>query len=222
MKKKKIIILIAIIVLIIALIGAVLAAIRVKKDKYTNEYRIKKGYEIFGDEYCSGHNRFESAGQALTPWTCKICGYHDVNSNTNVPTICVECANITSRCMECGKLEIGYKTICKENGYDYNKIISNYEDYTKFVSYTNAVNKAHDEIFKYDSSKYNKEFFETKSLAVISIHDISSLDTINLSIDNDTLIYNVLSEFKMKEIQNQSRIILVEIDKNITNLRSKY
>lgn len=65
----------------------------------------QKGYEIFGKDYCQTDHSMEFGGDALTSWTCKLCGANAVNSDTNVPEICANCARITGRCMYCGKLK---------------------------------------------------------------------------------------------------------------------
>ena len=67
--------------------------------------RIQIGYKVLGHEYCKGHSIHQTAGDAFTAWTCKICGYSDVNPDTAVPTICTKCAIITGRCQKCGKIK---------------------------------------------------------------------------------------------------------------------
>lgn len=97
-KNKKIILIIAIIICIIILIW-------LNMDKLMpNELRIRRGYKIFGNDYCNGHSK-EYAVAALAPWRCEICGYKDVHSNGAYPRICSKCASVTGRCMKCGKLE---------------------------------------------------------------------------------------------------------------------
>lgn len=221
MKNKKLFIKITIIILILILIIIGTLLLINIKIKSNNQSKIEKGYQIFGYEYCNGHSLFEVAGQAFTPWSCKICGYHDVHSNTATPTICSECAQITSRCSKCGKLVIHYKVICRKNGYNYNKIISNYNDYNEFINYIESVSNADNNIFEFNSDTYIEDFFETKSLAIITINNISAIDDINLSINNDELIYEITKNSITKN-QKESKIILVEIDKSIKNFHSKY
>ena len=86
-KKRNIIIIILVIVLV--LIGLY-------------EYRTIKGYILFGNEKCKGHNNFQ-AGDLFTSWECEICGYKDVNPDTNTPLICANCSSITMRCQKCAK-----------------------------------------------------------------------------------------------------------------------
>ena len=97
-KKKFITIISIIIVAIIALI------IGVKLLTSNNSSFEQKANEIFGSIYCD-ENHWTMAGDALTSWTCKLCGLSDINPDTDVPVICNTCANLTGRCQKCGKLE---------------------------------------------------------------------------------------------------------------------
>ena len=222
MKNKKLYIKITIIILILILIiiGTLLLINIIIKN--SNRRKIEKGYQIFGYEYCNGHYLSEPFGHAFTEWSCKICGYHAVHSNTATPTICSKCAQITSRCSRCGKLVIPYKVICRKNGYNYNKIISNYNDYNEFINYIESVDKDDNKVFEFNPDTYADDFFETKSLAIMTINNISVTDNLNLSINNDELIYKIINNSIKKEEQKDSIIILVEIDKSIKNFHSKY
>lgn len=91
---------VAIIVAIIILINMLNTSNGVPKAKLE-----QKGYEIFENDYCLIDHSMEFGGDALTPWTCKLCGTNAVNPDTNVPEICSNCARITGRCMYCGKLK---------------------------------------------------------------------------------------------------------------------
>ena len=109
MKKKIIIGLIFI--LVISLIVAIILLIRNKVVNDDN-YIIKKGNKIFGTEYCPSDSFFYNdsdhhsiAGQAITPYKCKICNKEYNYPNTAIPKICPSCAEITGRCMACGKLK---------------------------------------------------------------------------------------------------------------------
>lgn len=93
MNKKVIIIA----VIILAIISIAVVSIKNNKSKNSKDERFEPGY-------CEGHYG-TVAGDALTPWTCKICGYSDINSDTFTPIICNKCANRTGRCMYCGKLK---------------------------------------------------------------------------------------------------------------------
>ena len=112
MKNKKLLLLL--LILFIAIVIITIFITRNKKitntdDISTNEIitddtKIKKGYEIFGKDYCKGHSFFEPAGQAFTSWTCMICGSKGEHHNTATPTICYACSTATDRCSKCGKL----------------------------------------------------------------------------------------------------------------------
>ena len=55
------------------------------------------GAIYFDENHCT------IAGDALAPWTCKLCGHSNVNPDIDVPAICNTCANLTGRCHKCGK-----------------------------------------------------------------------------------------------------------------------
>ena len=63
-----------------------------------------KGYMTYGNDYCNTKHR-QWGGDALTDWTCGLCGKSATNSDTNVPEICNRCSSLTGRCNKCGKLE---------------------------------------------------------------------------------------------------------------------
>lgn len=65
---------------------------------------IQKGYDVLGYDFCKGHPINGVAGEAFTKWTCKICGCSEMNPNTAVPALCIECADLTTRCAKCGKI----------------------------------------------------------------------------------------------------------------------
>lgn len=65
----------------------------------------QKGYQLFGKDYCTTDHSLEAAGDALTEWKCQLCGRSAINSDTNVPQLCDDCARITGRCHQCGKLK---------------------------------------------------------------------------------------------------------------------
>ncbi len=90
-------------IIIIALIIAISIIIVINIISTNTELK-EKGIEIFGSDYCN-EKHSKLGGDALTAWTCKLCGYSDINPDTDVPVICNKCANLTGRCMECGKLE---------------------------------------------------------------------------------------------------------------------
>lgn len=65
----------------------------------------QKGYNLFGKDYCITDHSLEAAGDALTEWKCQLCGRSAINPDTNVPQLCDDCARITGRCHQCGKLK---------------------------------------------------------------------------------------------------------------------
>lgn len=104
--KKKIIIGV-IIVAIVALITIIFLMM-----KNSDNYIKQKADKIFGSNYCprnsfrySDNEHLAIAGQAMTPYKCKLCNKKYVHTNTAIPKICSSCATITGRCMVCGKLE---------------------------------------------------------------------------------------------------------------------
>ncbi len=67
-------------------------------NKIIKEYMIK-GF-IMDDERLKGNG-----GDTITMYRCKICGKIKQNSTISTPKMCTECATITNRCQECGKLK---------------------------------------------------------------------------------------------------------------------
>ena len=98
--KKSIIALIVIVCIIIAIL-----VIFIIKNNASNKIKIDKGYKIFGNDYCEGHEILKVGATVVTPWSCKICGYSETSGTNIVPAICSKCAKITGRCSECGKLK---------------------------------------------------------------------------------------------------------------------
>ena len=102
-KSKKIIIVIAIIIVIFVIL------------RNTSVYKIQKANMIYGKEYCPKNEKQSSfyedkehplyGGDVVTMYRCKICGKIKQNSTTSTPKICTECATITNRCQQCGKLK---------------------------------------------------------------------------------------------------------------------
>jgi len=111
--KRKFIIKLIFIVIVILIITMILFT---RNNVITNNKDdiISKGNRMFGDDYCPKDNNdylYEDyehqrvAGEAITPYKCKICNKNYDYPNTNIPKICSSCANITGRCMQCGKLK---------------------------------------------------------------------------------------------------------------------
>jgi hypothetical protein len=107
MKNKRILFIILIVAFIVAI--SIFFILRKYNDnniviEKENNIVIEKGYELFGNEHCSGH-----WSTIVDGWpsysTCKICG---ITKHNDVPhsdfIICPECSKITGRCTKCGKL----------------------------------------------------------------------------------------------------------------------
>lgn len=170
---------------------------------------------MFGNSYCEGHAWDEMAGQAFTKWQCKICGYKGQHHNTAIPTICPECAVITNRCSKCGKLvPLDYEIICTQKNNCNSEIISNYQEYKNFINYI----KRFGDMYELDYNKYSEEYFLTKSLAILNIKKFKEHDGILISIDGNTLIYKIKGNISIKSKEGP-KVILVEIDKSITNFK---
>lgn len=105
MKKKVLIIVLVIALIVIVGIISFLYMYFNTSNGISKSELIQKGYEVFGSDYCTGNHDVNGAGDAFTDWECKICGKKNTNPDTNVPEICFDCARITNRCYECGKLE---------------------------------------------------------------------------------------------------------------------
>lgn len=185
MKKKKIVICIIIMLIIISIIVGILLLnsnifnLDSNSLNMNEEQRIKKGYDILGYDYCKTHPLHGWAGTAETPWTCKICGYSDINSNTDAPTLCTECATITGRCSKCGKIK-------SEEQIETEQLKS------KLYSKSNKINVAADKLAyiketdniaflapNYDS---DKKAYPNK-IVITNMKDYSEIDTIKLTND---------------------------------------
>ena len=97
--KKKLIIGVIIVVTVV-LITSIFLIVR-NSDNYIKQ----KADKIFGRNYCFDYNSVVIAGDAMTPYKCKLCNKEYVHTTTATPEICSSCATITGRCMTCGKLE---------------------------------------------------------------------------------------------------------------------
>ena len=98
MKNKRILFIILIVAFIVAI--SIFFILRKNND---NNIVIEKGYELFGNEHCSGHEPTIYPSTMYS--TCKICGstkHNDVQYSDFI--ICPECSKITGRCTKCGKL----------------------------------------------------------------------------------------------------------------------
>ncbi len=114
-----------------------------------------------------------------------------------------------------------------ENGYDSyeSKIISNYQDYLDFVDYIDSYNKSYGKGYDLDSKKYDKEYFNKKSIAILNIitgTGMNKLKSIDLSVNGNTLICNANIDYTSSKFVTDDidgKVILVEIDKSIKKLK---
>ena len=115
-----------------------------------------------------------------------------------------------------------YKII--DSGYisDFdNMIISNINDYNRFMADSNEWNKEYKQ--KISSNKYNEKYFENKSLALIFIVTGSSSNIfigVDISTDDNILVLKPNIDYKKGTVTDDitGKLILVEIEKNITQI----
>ena len=113
-------------------------------------------------------------------------------------------------------------TIIK-NGYDSyeSKIITNYQDYLDFVDYIDSYNESYGKVYDFDSKKYDKEYFNKKSIAILNIitgTGMNKLKSIDLSVNGNTLSCNANIDYTSSQVVTtdiNGKVILVEIDKSI-------
>lgn len=113
------------------------------------------------------------------------------------------------------------------NGYSSyeSKIISNYQEYQEFVDYIDSQNKAYGTVYHFNSSKYNEEYFDNKSLAIINIvtgSGMNKLNNIDISIIDNLLICKADINYATGGVVTDDingKLILVEIDKSVTEFR---
>lgn len=115
----------------------------------------------------------------------------------------------------------GYKVIYDDYVSDFDSIIlSNIDEYNEFMSDSNGWNNKYKQ--KISSIKYNENYFKNKSLALISIITGSHMNKfigVDISTDNNTLIVKPNIETNDTiTMEITGKLILVEIDKNITNI----
>ena len=103
------------IIIIVLLIVVLISIMMILGHHKSIAEKIRIGEEKFGNEKCTGtssdYNSFYGdsehpiiGGDAITGWTCAICGKEGESSTTNTPKLCEDCAEITNRCETCGKL----------------------------------------------------------------------------------------------------------------------
>ncbi len=102
-----------------------------------------------------------------------------------------------------------------------NVIISSINDYNEFMADSNESNKEYKQ--KISSNRYNEKYFENKSLALIFITTGSSSNRfigVDISTDNSILTVKPNIDYANGTVTDDitGKLILVEIDKNITQI----
>lgn len=115
----------------------------------------------------------------------------------------------------------GYKVIYDGYVSDFDSIIlSNIDEYNEFMSDSDGWNNKYKQ--KISSIKYNENYFKNKSLALISIitgPHMNKFIGVDISTDNNTLIVKPnIEKNDTITMKITGKLILVEIDKNITNI----
>lgn len=113
-----------------------------------------------------------------------------------------------------------------KNGYSSyeSKIISNYQEYQEFVNYIDKENEAYGKVYNFNSNKYNENYFNNNSLAIINIvtgNGSNKLKNIDISIAGDTLVCKANIEYGdgITTDDINGKLILVEIDKSVIDFR---
>ena len=120
----------------------------------------------------------------------------------------------------------GYTII--KNGYSSykSKIISNYQEYQEFADYIDRQNVAYGKVYNFNSNKYNKNYFNNKSLAIINIvtgNGSNILKNIDISIVDNTLVCKPKVDYGDGITADiNGKLILIEIDKSVTNFKIEY
>lgn len=123
------------------------------------------------------------------------------------------------------KNDDGYVII--KNGYSSyeSRIISNYQEYIEFVDYIDSQNKAYGEVYNFNSNKYNEEYFDNKSLAIINIvtgSGMNKLNNIEISIIGNLLICKADINYATGgsvTADINGKLLLIEIDKSVTEFK---
>lgn len=115
-------------------------------------------------------------------------------------------------------------TIIKNSYSSYeSKIISNYQEYQEFANYIDKENEAYGKVYNFNSNKYNENYFNNNSLAILNIitgNSSNKLKNIDISIIDNTLVCKANIEYG-DGITNDinGKLILVEIDKSVIDFR---
>lgn len=116
----------------------------------------------------------------------------------------------------------GYKVIYDGYISDFDSIIiSNMDEYNEFMSGSDEWNKEYKQ--KISSIKYNESYFKNKSLALIFITTGTSMNKfigVDISTDNNTLIVepNIKYASGTVTMDITGKLVLVEVDKSVTNI----
>ena len=116
--------------------------------------------------------------------------------------------------------DVDYEII--KDGYSSyeSKIISNYQEYMEFVDYIDLPKNMND----FYSNKYNKKYFNNKSLAIINIVTGSSMNRLNnidISITGNLLVCKVDIDHStgIATADITGKVLLIEIDKSVTKFK---
>lgn len=108
-------------------------------------------------------------------------------------------------------------TVIKDGYSSYqSRIISTYEEFQKLHKQIN-----------FNSSKYNQKYFENKSLAIINVitgSGMNKLESINISINGKLLTckVNIKRSEGITSDDINGKVLLVEIDKQVTDFKIEY
>lgn len=76
--------------------------LRVKNEHYYTDIAHESRHQKGLCRYCFYLQDPGFAGQALTSYICPMCHQERMNSDTNVPPICPNCAKANHLCSQCG------------------------------------------------------------------------------------------------------------------------
>ncbi len=218
-KLLKVLMIIFIVILVVVVIGAIFCGI--DKSRISNNKRpifcidksggsvihyVGLGYVIYG-AYDDVPGGLENA---------KVYTWFNYKNNSQ------ETIN-TSKYVEEPEIDIEYKVIF--NGYDdyASGIISNYEEYRDLIEYIDIMNERYGVTYDLNPEDYTEGYFDYGSLALISIvtgSGMNKLKNIDVSIYGNTLVCDVDIDYNDGTVTDDinGKVLLVEVDKNITNI----
>ena len=98
-----------------------------------------------------------------------------------------------------------------------------YQEYQEFANYIDKGNEAYGKVYNFNSNKYNENYFNNNSLAIINIvtgNGSNKLKNIDISITGDTLVCKANIEYGDGITDDiNGKMILIEIDKSVTDFR---